>query len=247
MSAALYPVQITHVRTAPLRNAFRYRSYLWLVDVDDLPRFPRPLSLLAGFRAGDHFDGRAPSLRAGVEAFLRANGVPPPGGRIAMLAAARVLGHVFNPLSVFWCHDPSGRPVCAVAEVHNTYGGRHAYLVRLDGRDRAETDKAFYVSPFEKVEGRYRMSLPQPGERLELTVTLHRPLPPDGGAPAPPFVASVRGARRPATWPWLLRTVARYPMAPLIGAIRIRRQGIGLWLRGLPVVPRERARDDVAA
>ena len=47
-----------------------------------------------------------------------------------MLTHARVLGYVFNPLTVFWCHDPAGAPVCVVAEVHNTYGERHRYLLR---------------------------------------------------------------------------------------------------------------------
>ena len=49
-----------------------------------------------------------------------------------MLAHARVLGHVFNPLTVYWCHRPSGALECVVAEVHNTYGERHCYLLRTD-------------------------------------------------------------------------------------------------------------------
>ena len=96
------------------------------------------------------------------------------------------LGYVFNPLSLFWCHDPSGALVCVIAEVHNTYGQRHRYLLRPDDAGRADTEKQFYVSPFYPVDGSYRMSLPEPGDALALTITLHRP-------GATPFVASVRG------------------------------------------------------
>ena len=92
-----------------------------------------------------------------------------------MLSNARVLGHVFNPLTVYWCHDGDGSLRCVVAEVHNTYGGRHRYLLHTDERGRAQTGKEFYVSPFYEVAGDYTMSLPEPGERLALSVALHPP------------------------------------------------------------------------
>jgi DUF1365 family protein len=229
---ALYDCVITHTRTTPLRNRFRYRSYLWLVDVDALPRPRRPFGSLASFRTRDHLAGGPKSIRQNLDAVLAGHGVDPPGGRVLMLTAARVLGHVFNPVTVYWCHAADGRLTTVVAEVHNTYGGRHCYLVRTGERGRARTEKDFYVSPFEPATGgSYTLSLPEPADRLDLTITLHRP----GAAP---FVAGVRGDRRPAGTAGLLRMFLRHPVAPLMVAVRIRRQGIGLWLRGLPVVPR---------
>ena len=74
-----------------------------------------------------------------------------------MLASARVLGHVFDPLSVFWCYGSDGVLACVVAEVHNTYGERHAYLLRPDEAGTAVTDKGFYVSPFFDVTGSYEL------------------------------------------------------------------------------------------
>jgi uncharacterized protein len=230
--AALYECEVVHVRTTPIRNRFRYRTYLWLVDLDDLPRLPGPLGVLAGFRGDDHLGAGALSIRQKVDAHLAGQGVDLAGGRVLMLAAARVLGHVFNPLSLYWCHDRSGALVCVLAEVHNTYGGRHCYLLRTDDRGRAEVEKAFYVSPFEPATGAlYRMSLPEPDEFLELTVTAHRPA-------AAPFVATVRGRRRPASTGALLRLAVRYPLAPLAVVARIRWQGVRLLARGLRVVPR---------
>ncbi|MEV4380841.1 DUF1365 domain-containing protein [Streptosporangium sp. NPDC049644] len=217
--AALYECVITHVRSAPVRNAFGYRSYMWLVDLDRLPR-NRPL---AAFHARDHAGDPALSIRENVEVFLAACGIV--AGRIRMLAHARVLGHVFNPLTVYWCDTADG--VVVVAEVHNTYGGRHRYLLRPG---ESEVAKEFRVSPFNGVDGHYRLSLPEPGERLALSVVLHR----EG---QPPFVAGLRGRRRPATAAWLYRLAARYPMAPLAGSARIRRQGISLYLRGLETIP----------
>ncbi|MFI8260863.1 MULTISPECIES: DUF1365 domain-containing protein [unclassified Streptomyces] len=236
-TAALYECVIGHARVAPLRHSFRHRTYLWCVDLDRMPVLPRPVRPLARFDARDHFTGGAASIRAGLDAFLAARGVDLGGGRVVMLAHARVFGFVFNPLSVYWCHDPSGALVCVVAEVHNTYGQRHCYLLRTDEADEtgeAQVDKEFYVSPFFAVEGRYRMRLPLPGERLALSIHLENE---DGRA----FTAVVRGRRRPATVPALLSAAARRPWSTVAVWTGIRRHGVRLLLRGLPVHPRPRS------
>jgi uncharacterized protein len=226
---ALYECGIRHVRAAPLRNAFTYRTYQWLVDLDAVPELPRWLRPLATFRAADHLGDPGRGIRENVDHYLDSRGVDLGGGRILMLAHARVLGYVFNPLTVYWCHNDSGALECVIAEVHNTYRERHCYLLRTDARGRAEVAKEFYVSPFYPVDGSYQMSLPEPGERLSLTVTLHRP---DG----PPFVASVTGKRYPASTRGLLRAAARHPWATAAVTGRIHAQGLKLYARGLPVV-----------
>ena len=228
---ALYECAVRHVRTEPLRNAFTYRTYQWLVDLDALPRLPAWLRPLASFRSADHLGDAGRSIRENVDRFLAARGIDLGGGRVTMLANARVLGYVFNPLSVFWCHRADGSLACVIAEVHNTYGQRHAYLVQTDDRGRARTDKELYVSPYHPVDGWYQMSLPVPGPRLALSITLHRP----GGYR---FVATVQGSGAPATLPALLRSTARHPWSTVTVSARIRWQGIKLYARGLRPTPR---------
>ena len=126
------------MRTTPVRNAFRYRSYQWLVDLDALPPLPVLLRPFARFDARDHLGDPGRSLRENVDSYLADNGIDLRGGRIRMLANARVLGYVFNPLTVFWCHAPDGSLRCVIAEVHNTYGERHRYLLLTDERGRAK-------------------------------------------------------------------------------------------------------------
>jgi uncharacterized protein len=231
VTAALYPCTITHVRALPIRRIFRYRSYLWLVDLDDLPRIPPPLRPLAQFRARDHLAGAGGSIRASVSAYLARHGIDLGSGRVLMLGHARVLGHVFNPLTVFWCHHADGTLAAVIAEVHNTYGGRHPYLLHPDGRGRAEADKNFYVSPFLPAAGRYRLHLPEPGSSLRLGVTLHL----DGQTV---LAASVTGKRRTYT-PWRLASCAlRYPWVTGQVTALIHWQGIRLAVRRLPVFPR---------
>jgi uncharacterized protein len=229
--AALYECRVRHSRRVPVANSFTYRTYLWLVDLDDLPRPAGPLRLLASFRARDFLGSPGQSIRANVDAFLGARGVDLRGGRILMLAHARVLGYVFNPVTLYWCHDAGGALACVIAEVHNTYGERHAYLIHPDGQGRAQVPKEFYVSPFYPVDGSYQMTLPVPGRRLTLAVALDRP---DGSR----FSAAVTGTAVPAGTRALLRAAARHPWSTVAVSARIRRQGIGLYLRGLRLVRR---------
>lgn len=231
---ALYRCLITHVRTRPKRYGFRTRTYMWLVDLDHLPRLPRPLRPLARFDARDHFAGTT-GIRSGLERYLAAQGIDLGGGRVLMLTHARVFGHVFNPLTLYWCHGEDGALRCVVAEVHNTYGERHCYLLHTDGEGQATVEKDFYVSPFFPVDGSYRMRLPLPQERLEATVHLER-------AQGRPFTATLRGVRTPATPVSLLRAAARNPWSTAAVSAGIRVHGIRLWLRGLPVQPRPRHR-----
>ena len=142
----------------------------WFIDLDELPRLPRWLRPLAEFRAGDHLGDPDRSIRANVERWLAERGIDLAGGPVWMLANARVLGYVFNPLSLYWCHRIDGALACVVAEVHNTYGERHCYLLHPDDAGRASAAKEFYVSPFLTVDGHYEMSVPRPGERLAVTV-----------------------------------------------------------------------------
>nr|WP_245812090.1 DUF1365 domain-containing protein [Actinophytocola xinjiangensis] len=227
---AIYHGELTHVRHAAPARAFRHRIYLWLVDLDRLPRLPWWLRPLAGFDARDHLGNPRRTIRANLEDWLAARGVDLAGGRVLMLAHARVLGYVFNPLSVFWCHRPDGSLACVVAEVHNTHGRRHRYLLRPDDAGRASAAKDFPVSPFLPMDGEYAMRLPEPDERLSLSIALRGP----GGTP---LVATLRGTRTPATRATLLLAVLHRPLVTLLTSALIRRHGIALWLRRAPRTP----------
>jgi uncharacterized protein len=233
LTPALYRTTISHSRQAPVRHAFEYRSYSWYVDVDDLPRLPRWLRPFARFDAADHLTGSGrphDSLRDRLRSYFAECDLPMPDGRVTALLQARVLGYVFNPLTVFWCHDADGRVRQVIAEVHNTYGERHAYL--LPPADLPVlTAKEFYVSPFNRVEGYYTVHAPRPHDEVDITVALHRDH-------QPAFVANMRGRRRPATASQVAIMQIVSPLAPLVVAARIRVQGVKLWLRRVPVVSR---------
>ncbi len=95
-----------------------------------------------------------------------------PDGRITALLQARVLGYVFNPISIFWCHDSDGDLRQVIVEVHNTYGQRHAYLLPPASAP-VLVDKKLYVSPFNPVSGHYQVRAPRPDHQVDVVVSLH--------------------------------------------------------------------------
>jgi DUF1365 family protein len=233
---ALVDGTVSHARHTPLRHAFTHAAYQWLVDVDRLPRFRWPARIFAGFSARDHLDGGrlGGGIRGDLERFLRHRGVTLEAtDRVLMLANARVLGHVFDPLTVFWCLGAGDALRAVVLEVHNTYGERHAYLLDVEDGGVASVDKEFYVSPFNDVSGRYAVRLRLEERHVAVTVRLER----EGEAV---LTAVTRGTPEPATPAALLRLVRRHGLMTQRVTALIRAHGIRLWLRRLPVVPRPR-------
>lgn len=231
---ALVVGRVSHVRHAPQRRAFEHAHYQWLVDLDELPRPAWPLSLLCRFDAADHLDGGrlGGGIKGDLTRWLAGRGITlGADDRVLMLAHARVLGHVFDPLTVFWCLGPDGTPRAVVLEVHNTYGERHAYLLGPDERGRARVGKEFYVSPFNDTSGGYDVALALTPDVVRASVGLDR----DGRRV---LTAVTTGRPEPATTRALLRTAVRHLFMTHRVSLLIRWHGIRLWLARMPVMPR---------
>ncbi len=228
---AIYAAEVGHARWERPRRAFRNRVYLWLVDLDELPRLPWWLRPFARFEAADHLGDPDRSIRANLDDWLAARDIDLAGGRVLMLAHARVAGYVFNPITLYWCHRPDSELACVVAEVHNTYGERHCYLLHTDEAGRATVRKELYVSPFLALDGEYLMRVPRPGRKLSVTVALRQ-----HGATT--LTATLDGTRGPATRGALVRTLVASPLMPQRVAMSIRRHGVALWVRGVRTAPR---------
>ncbi len=215
--SALYDAVLEHERYAPAHNAFRYRIYQLLLDLDELDELADDIPFLSverrnlvEVRAADHLGDPRLSIRDNVRAWLDERGVSVPDGRIELLTHARTFGYVFNPVSFYFVRDRDDAIACVVAEVHNTFGERWPYLLGApgeldrDGRMRFSTEKRFHVSPFMGVAGTYEFLLGEPGERLMMRIDEElegRRL----------FRAVLTGERRPLTSAALAHALVRYP------------------------------------
>jgi uncharacterized protein len=191
---AVFRCRLTHSRRHGVRHSFRNTVHLWLVDVDDLPCLPRPLTWVARFDPRDHLGPPGRPLRANLDSYLAASDIDSDGGRILMLAQPRGLGYAFDPVTFFYCYRADESLACVIAEVRNTFGERHCYLIRPDQAADAEVSKALYVSPFFPADGHYRMRFTLGPRDLTAAITLYRPATTKG--PATPALAAVLTGHR---------------------------------------------------
>lgn len=232
----LYVGETTHHRFAPRPHRFRYRLFQILVDVDRFQDRDAGLWTLRegrlglfSFTARDHGARDGSPLRAWVEARLADAGLACQAGSIGLLCFPRVLGFVFNPLSIFLVRDRAGRLEAVIYEVNNTFGQTHAYVVPAVGAavERHAADKVFYVSPFYRVEGGYRFRLKPPETDFDLTIVKAT----DGHVD---FNARQWGRRQPVTNAALLRLFVAMPFLTLGVVAAIHWQALILWFKGAP-------------
>lgn len=211
-----------------------------LVDVDrlaELDRSQRWLSLdcfnLLSLRTQDYGGTLGP--RGWAEQVLATQGIALDGGRIRLLTMPRVLGHAFNPISLWYCEGSDGVLRAVIAEVNNTFGEKHCYVLASDGApwpygQVIEKDKRFYVSPFLDRRGRYRFVLGEPTERIR--VAIHEYGLGDDGETRAILDATLSGHRQALTDRAVLGQVLRMPWMTLKVVAAIHWQALKIWIRG---------------
>lgn len=222
--------RVMHVRLHPARHRFDYPVYFVRLPIHDLASVPtRWFSLnrfnLLSFHEADHGDGG--SSRVWVSRLLKQHGLRA-DGEIWLTTFPRVLGYAFKPVSFWHCHNAEGGLVAVLAEVNNTFGERHVYLLRTD--DPAATlhaDKVFHVSPFFPVRGRYSFHFhPQPDvfrARIDYD---------DGSGEA--LRTAWWGRLEPLTARACLRAFSSYPLMTWGVIARIHLQALRLAMKRVP-------------
>ena len=173
-----------------------------------------------------------------AEGLLAARGVELAGGRIRLLTQPRMLGWVFNPVSFWYCEHADGRLRAVIAEVNNTFGERHSYVLTaaeagtgasagaaLPYDCALDKDKCFHVSPLLDLEGRYHFRFAEPGDRLQVRLDETR-----RGAPL--IDTAMAGERRAMTDRTLLVQLLRMPVQAFKVLAAIHWQALKIWLRG---------------
>ncbi|ACB32738.1 protein of unknown function DUF1365 [Leptothrix cholodnii SP-6] len=231
---------VRHTRLRPVLHAFAYPTWFLMLPMRSLRR--QPLAALPRNRAGvvsfhdaDHGAGGADAL-AWFEDLLRQEGVDGVDGEVWLQTYPRVLGYAFKPVSFWYGHAADGRLKAVLAEVNNTFGERHCYLLHGEhlafGRELL-ADKVFHVSPFCAVQGAYRfrfMQVPaQGGQPPRLIARVDHE-----DADGPLLQTSVSGQLTPLTRAALWRAWAAMPLLTLGVMARIHWQALRLWLKRVP-------------
>lgn len=232
---------VSHLRLRPVRHAFAHRVFFLRVPVSAFERIGnRWLSIrgfnLLSFRAEDYGPRDGSDPRAWVETQLRLAGFPLPAGEIVLQAFPRVLGYVFNPISLWFVHDSRAHLRAVVCEVNNTFGERHNYVVThpdlrpIAARDVLSARKLLHVSPFCEVKGHYRFRFGRRGKNLVATIDYHEG--PETGDRL--LLTSLVGRPRPLDAWRTLGAFLRHPLFTFGVIGRIHWHAFHLWRKKVP-------------
>ena len=241
--SAIYEGTVRHRRFAVRAHELHHRLALAYLDLEELPELLGGLLLArrpgpVRFRRGDYLGPDSIPLGEAVRDTVQAQTGTRPLGPIRLLAHLRTWGHCFNPVSFYYCMDPSGSTVEEVlAEVTNTpWGERHAYV--LSPREGSSSRvlagggmrKTLHVSPFMGMDHHYEWRLTAPARTLSIHIESHRE-----GRLA--FDATLAMERRELTRGSLAAMTARYPLGTLRVLALIYAHAVALKLKGVPLHP----------
>ncbi len=241
MTSAIYNGTVIHKRFKPKLHFFKYKVFSLLIDLSDLNILNKNISFfsynkfnLISFFDKDHGDRDGKSLIEWVKKNLKENKIEHENIKIKLLCYPRILGYVFNPLSVFYIYDNKEKLISILYEVKNTFGEQHTYIfkVRNDNLLQHHCEKKFHVSPFIEMNCNYFFRILKPSEKISVIIDQYQ-------LNEKILYASQDGTRADFTSSELIKSYLKHPLMTfkIISAIHF--EAFKLWIKGIKFIKKK--------
>ena len=238
----IYYGDVVHHRLRPKVHRLRYKVFSLLLDLDELENITATSKLLSYNRPGlysihDKDHGYGNNISDWVQYELKEAGLSDCSDTIKMLCYPRILGYVFNPLTVFFCYRKNAELGAILYEVHNTFKERHCYVLPVTEDPKKiikqKCIKDFYVSPFVPDSCSYNFLIQPPKKKVSVVIK-------DEDKDGLLLVASFAGVRGSLNDRALLKTITSYPLMTIKVIVGIHFEALKLIIKRTPFFPHKR-------
>ena len=242
INSAIYNGQVIHKRFKPKVHYFRYNVFSLLIDLSELETIDKKISFfslnkfnLISFYEKDHGERDGSSLINWVNKNLEKNNIPIQDIKIKILCYPRILGFVFNPLSVFYVYNLQNKLISILYEVKNTFGEQHTYIFKITKDENLVQNKCakkFHVSPFIEMDCNYFFRLLKPGDKISVIIDQY-------DKEDKILFASQDGIRTEFNSKELIKSYLKHPLMTFKIIIAIHYEAFKLWLKGIKFIKKK--------
>ena len=241
MTSAIYNGTVIHKRFKPKLHFFKYKVFSLLIDLSELEKLDKTINFfsynkfnLISFFDKDHGERDGSSLIEWVKKNLSENEINTKDIKIKLLCYPRILGYVFNPLSVFYIYDNDEKLISILYEVKNTFGEQHTYIFKVKNNNLLQhnCEKKFHVSPFIEMNCNYFFRILKPSEKISVIIDQYQ-------SNEKILFASQDGKRADLTSAELMKSYLKHPLMTfkIISAIHF--EAFKLWVKGMKFIKKK--------
>ena len=233
MNSCIYNGEVTHTRFKPVRHFLKYKTFSLLIDLDEINLLDKSIGIFShnkfnifSFYDKDHGDRDGGNLKNWVISNLKKFQIKEKITNIKVLCYPRILGYVFNPLSIFYCYEKD-KLVAIFYEVKNTFNEQHTYIFKIKNNEEIiqKCRKKFYVSPFMDMETFYNFKLLNPKDKLSVFIK-------QTDADGTVLTATQTGDKKEFSFKQLAINFLKYPLMTIKIISSIHYEALLLWKKG---------------
>ena len=233
MNSCIYNGEVTHTRFKPVRHFLKYKTFSLLIDLDEINLLDKSIGIFShnkfnifSFYDKDHGDRDGGNLKDWVISNLKKFQIKKNITNIKVLCYPRILGYVFNPLSIFYCYEKD-KLVAIFYEVKNTFNEQHTYIFKIKNNEEIiqKCRKKFYVSPFMDMETFYNFKLLNPNDKLSVFIK-------QTDADGTILTATQTGDKKEFSFKQLAINFLKYPLMTIKIISSIHYEALLLWKKG---------------